>query len=90
MADAQMEVSMMDLLISTLRVVLAKVGLALSLVLLATFFLLAGSPSPAEAGTFSPHTGSTCAQTAPFPYPSAVVGIAATPDDGGYWIVTSG
>ena len=31
-----------------------------------------------------------CTQTAPYPFPSKVVGIAATPDDGGYWVVSSG
>jgi hypothetical protein len=41
------------------------------------------------AATFSPHVGTTCAQAAAFPEGSAVVGIAATPDDGGYWIVTN-
>ena len=32
--------------------------------------------------------GATCAQAAEFPYGSAVVGIAETRDNGGYWIVT--
>jgi hypothetical protein len=74
---------------STATTILARAGLAFSVSLLVGLYLLAGAATPSEAA-LRPHTGTTCAQTAPFPYPSAVVGIAETPDDGGYWIVTSG
>jgi hypothetical protein len=75
---------------ASVRLIWARVGSALSLVLLASLVLLSPAPSRAEAAPVSPHSGTSCAQTTPFPFPSKVVGIAATPDDGGYWIVTSG
>ena len=74
---------------STARTILARIGLALSVTLLAGLYLLAGAATPSEAASVHPHAGTTCTQAAPFPYGSAVVGIAATPDDGGYWIVTN-
>ena len=80
---------MTNQVVSTLRCTLARLGLAVSAVLLAALYLFALSPSPSEAATSVPHTSATCTQAAPFPYGSAVVGIAATPDDGGYWIVTN-
>ena len=74
----------------TLRGTLARGGLALSVVVLTAISLFALSVTPSEATTATPHASATCYQTAPFPFPSEVVGMAATPDDGGYWIVTSG
>lgn len=88
LATIEIGASVIDQVFSALRCTLARIGLAGSAVLLAALFLFAVSPNPGEAEASNPHTGTTCAQTAPFPYPSAVVGIAATPDDGGYWIVT--
>jgi hypothetical protein len=75
--------------VTTLRGLLARVLLAVSAVVLAASYLFAASPNPGLAATSNPHAGATCAQTADFPYGSAVVGIAATSDDGGYWIVTN-
>ena len=72
------------------RGTLARGGLALSVIVLTAFSLFALSVTPSEAATSKPHASATCTQTAAFPFPSKVVGIAATPDDGGYWIVTSG
>ena len=80
---------MIDRVFSTLRCTLARVGLAGSAVLLAVFYVIAVSPGPSDAGTSDPRAGAACTHAAPFPYGSAVVGIAATPDDGGYWIVTN-
>ena len=76
--------------LSNLRTISGRVGLVLAALLAASLFFLVGSVSTAEPAALSPHTGATCSQTAPFPFPSKVVGVAATPDDGGYWIVTSG
>ena len=73
-----------------LGVLLTKLGLGLSAILMLCLYLIGGAGSPAEAGTVRPHAGTTCSQTTPYPYPSKVVGIAATPDDGGYWVVSSG
>src|ERR1700733_8877248 len=74
----------------TLRGAFGRAGLAFSVGVLAAASLLALSATPGEAATAKPHASATCYQTAPFPFPSAVVGMAATPDDGGYWLVTSG
>ena len=60
-----------------------------SVLVLAVSYLFAASPGPGQAATSNPHAGTACAQTADFPYRSAVVGMAATSDDGGYWIVTN-
>ncbi len=76
--------------VTTLRGILARGGMAVPAALLAAFYLFALSPSPSEAETSNPHTGTPCTQNADFPYGSAVVGMAATSDDGGYWIVTNG
>jgi hypothetical protein len=63
-------------------------AIALVVVVLGSFsFALSTTPGQAAAST--PHVGVTCAQSADFAYGSAVVGIAATSDDGGYWIVTN-
>ena len=72
-----------------LRGTLAKVGRVLPALLLATLSLWALSAIPGAAGAATPHVGAGCAQTADFPSRSAVVGLAATRDDGGYWIVTN-
>ena len=53
----------------------------------ATFSAVAVSTTSGGAATSEPHVGASCAQTAEFPYESAV-GIAETRDGGGYWIVT--
>jgi hypothetical protein len=82
--------SVIDQVIPTVRRTFGRVGLALSALLIAAFYVLAVAPGQGDATTIRPHTGTTCTQTAAFPFPSKVVGIAATPDDGGYWIVTSG
>jgi len=46
-------------------------------------------PSNTPAVGAPPHAAPSCAQAGPFPRGSAVVGIAATANDGGYWLVTS-
>ncbi len=43
-------------------------------------------PAPADAGPTAP---GTCAQTDPFPHNSAIVGMATTADNGGYWMVAN-
>ncbi len=79
---------MTNQVISILRNTLARVGVARSVPLLATLSVLAISPASGAAATSAPHATASCAQAAQFPFRSAVVGIAATQDDGGYWIVT--
>ncbi len=74
---------------STRRRILARVGIALSVVVLASFSTFALSTTPGEAATSTPHVDAACAQTAELPYGSAIVGIAETRDGGGYWIVTN-
>ena len=60
---------------------------AAAVVLLAVPPMIEGSTNPAGATTAKPHaSNSSCAQNGDFPYASSVVGIAATHDDGGYWI----
>jgi hypothetical protein len=71
------------------RRTLAQSGTFLSVVLLAVASLFALPTTRGVAATLQPHAAATCAQTAAFPSGSAVVGIAATRDDGGYWIVTN-
>ncbi len=67
---------------------LAKGGIALAVSVAGVLSSFAASTSPAGA-TVSQHiVGTTCAQTAQFPFDSAVVGIAETQDGGGYWIAT--
>jgi hypothetical protein len=56
---------------------------------LAAVVLVAFSFSPGEAAASTPHEGAACAQSVGFRYGSAVVGIAATRDDGGYWIASN-
>ena len=68
---------------------MARGGIALVVVVLASFYSFALSTTPGEAATSKPHVGAACAQAAEFPYGSAVVGIAATRDGGGYWIVAN-
>ncbi|HEX4434685.1 MAG TPA: hypothetical protein VH012_07640 [Acidimicrobiales bacterium] len=80
---------MIDLVMSSLRNTFARVGIAISTGLLVAAAALSISNAPAQAATLTSHAGTSCAQATPFPYGSAVVGMAATPDDGGYWIVTN-
>jgi hypothetical protein len=80
---------MMNQLKSVLRCTLVRVGFTAMAVLLAALYVFAVSPTPGGAAS-NPHVSATCTQTAPFPYGSSVVGIAATSDDGGYWIATNG
>jgi hypothetical protein len=47
------------------------------------------SNAPPPPGAPAPAASPSCAQVGPFPRGSAVVGIAATPDLGGYWLVTN-
>ena len=69
---------------------LPKLGLALTAILLTSLSLIAGPVVPTGAATLRPHAASTCSQPGgAFLYGSAVVGIADTPDDGGYWIVNN-
>lgn len=79
----------MNQVVGTVRRALIGLGVAASVVLLSVFSVVALTPTQSGAATSLPHTGSTCTQTGDFPYGSAVVGMAATPDDGGYWIVTN-
>ena len=67
----------------------ARGGIALVVVVLAASCSFALSTTPADAAISKPHVDATCAQAAEFPYDSAVVGIAATRDGGGYWIVAN-
>ncbi len=73
---------------SRLRNVLMS-GIAVSMVALTTFYLFAVGVTPGGAATSTPHASSTCMQAADFPLGSAVVGMAVTPDDGGYWVVAN-
>ena len=79
---------MMESAASILRRILGRCGIALAVVVLATLYSNALSTTPGLAATSKPHVGATCAQAAEFPHGSAVVGIAETRDNGGYWIVT--
>jgi hypothetical protein len=76
------------LALSRLRNVLMS-GIALSVVALSSVYLFAVAVAPSEAAASEPHASPTCMQAADFPLGSAVVGMAAAPDDGGYWIVTN-
>jgi hypothetical protein len=68
----------------------AKLGLALTVILLASVFLIAGPAVRSGATSVSPYAAATCSQPdGPFAYGSTVVGIADTPDDGGYWIANN-
>jgi hypothetical protein len=75
--------------VTTLRRTLAKLGFSVSVVLLAASYSGVVSPGQGEAATSNPRAGTPCSQADDFPYRSAVVGLAATSDDGGYWIVTN-
>jgi hypothetical protein len=66
-----------------------RVALAVSVVVLASVCAFAASSRPGEAAGVLPHAAASCAQSAQFPFGSAVVGMAATRDGGGYWIVTN-
>ena len=69
---------------------LPKLGLAFTASLLTSLSLITSPIAPSEAATLRPHAASTCSQPGgAFLYGSAVVGIADTPDDGGYWIVNN-
>ena len=62
-------------------------GWVLSAAVLTMLYLFAAAVTPAESATSEPHAaGASCFQTAGFPNGSAVVGMAVTPDDGGYWV----
>jgi hypothetical protein len=66
----------------------AKLGICLTMVSLAATCLLFGSTATTVGAiTSMPHTVATCAQSTLFPYGSEVVGIAATSNDAGYWVV---
>jgi hypothetical protein len=67
---------------------LTRAGRMLLVGLLTASSLVAMSVISREAAESTPHVGSTCDQTAAFPYGSAVVGIAES-GGGGYWIVTN-
>ena len=67
-----------------------RIGMVLAVAALTVLSLFAAAVTPAESATSKPHAaGTSCFQTAMFPNGSAVVGLAATPDDGGYWVVTN-
>ena len=68
---------------------LAKLGFAVSVALLTASYSGMVSPGPGEAATSNPRAATPCSQAEDFPYGSAVVGLTATSDDGGYWIVTN-
>ena len=70
-----------------LRRSVAKAGRAMPV--LALIASLTVALAPGKATGVRSHTGPTCSQAALFPYGSSVVGIAATPDDAGYWAVTN-
>ena len=73
----------------TLRRIRSR-GMLVSVAVLTVLTLCAATGTPAEAATSMPHAaGASCFQTAGFPNGSAVVGMAATPDDGGYWVVAN-
>lgn len=75
----------MDQAVGITRRGLTVFGVAAAVMLLTALSLVTVRPMQSGATTFIPHIGSTCTQTGEFPYGSAVVGIAATQDDGGYW-----
>ena len=51
---------------------------------------LFASTTPTGVAAVTPHASATCSQPGgAFSIGSTVVGIAVTPDDGGYWIVNS-
>ena len=70
----------------------AKLGLALASILVASVCLIMGPSAPSGATTAGevPHASGSCSQPGgDFTDNSAVVGMAVTPDDGGYWIVNN-
>ena len=68
--------------------VTAKLALVLAAILVTSSLLLLGPTARGGAATVNPHSTATCSQPGGlFLYGSAVVGIADTADDGGYWIV---
>ena len=67
---------------------MATGGIALAVFVLATASSFVLSTTPGEAATSAPRVSGASTQTSQFPHSSAVVGIAATWDGDGYWIVT--
>lgn len=64
--------------------------MVLSVAVLTVLYLFAAAMTPAKSATSKPQAaGASCFQTAGLPSGSAVVGIAVTPDDGGYWVVAN-
>ena len=67
-----------------------KTGAAVAALLLTGLVLASGAAASSGAATIKPHAAATCSQPGGlFAYGSQVVGIAVTPDDGGYWIVNN-
>ena len=67
-----------------------RAGVAALALLLTGLFLGGGPAVSSGAATVQPHASATCSQPGGlFAYGSQVVGIADTPDDGGYWIVNN-
>ena len=74
----------------TFNSAVTKLGLALMATLMTSLYLIGGTAVTADAAESSHAAAATCNQPyGPFVYGSQVVGIAATPDDGGYWIVNN-
>jgi hypothetical protein len=74
----------------TIRSIRVRGGMVLSVAVLFVLYLFAAAVTPASAATAKPHAAAaSCSQIAAFPIGSAVVGMAVTPDDGGYWIVAN-
>jgi hypothetical protein len=68
----------------------AKLGLALASILLASLLIGPSAPSGGTIAAAVPHVGDSCDEPGgDFTDGSAVVGMAVTPDDGGYWIVNN-
>jgi hypothetical protein len=67
-----------------------KLGLVLASILLASLIIGPSAPSRGTTAAAIPHASGPCSQPGgDFTDGSAVVGIAVTPDDGGYWIVNN-
>jgi hypothetical protein len=66
-------------------------GFVVSVAVLTVLYVFATALAPTSVATTKAHAAATatCFQTAGFPNGSAVVGMAVTPDDGGYWIVAN-
>src|ERR1700761_7706307 len=64
-------------------------AIAVAVLALTTFYLVAVGATPGAAAVSTPHASSACMQAADFPLGSGVVGMAVTPDDRGYWVVAN-